>query len=401
MATYVNIAEAQLGSQIITPLAGTALVFGTTTTTGGIATGGGLVLDGTDYFNFITDLKPGVTGGDPLIDYGTNDVLTGTANNDDISVHKGNDKAYGGAGNDVFHDLVSGNDQFFGDAGLDTFYLGKGNDVANGGAGNDTVNYTGINYTVIADLSTGFAFADGIDQLISIENVVGSEWNDTIKGNNLANQLSGGDGNDTLWGRGGADVLYGGNGNDTMMGNDGKNAVVTTRGPGFEDRMYGQGGNDKMSGDDGRDFLDGGIGNDTINGGRGNDMIVGGAGIDTLTGGLGADTFVFNSLNDVARYDRITDFQHGVDKIDVSAIDANPDIEGNQAFKFVSIIRNGNTADGVSVHPGPVIDGHTGYIDVRYSGGNTYIYLGTDDDITGASIVLNGSPTISASDFIM
>ncbi len=63
--------------------------------------------------------------------------------------------------------------------------------------------------------------------------------------------------------------------------------------------------------------IEGQDGNDLLIGGLTNDILVGGSGNDTLTGGEGADTFVFSSFDLGA--DVITDFQNGLDLIDVSA----------------------------------------------------------------------------------
>ncbi|MEM8537167.1 MAG: calcium-binding protein, partial [Pseudomonadota bacterium] len=65
----------------------------------------------------------------------------------------------------------------------------------------------------------------------------------------------------------------------------------------------------------GADVLQGGDSADTINGGAGADIIVDGAGTDVLTGGGGADYFVFVPDGTM---DRITDFEVGVDRIDLS-----------------------------------------------------------------------------------
>ena len=83
--------------------------------------------------------------------------------------------------------------------------------------------------------------------------------------------------------------------------------------------------------------MDGAAGNDTLNGGNGNDTLIGRAGSDNLTGGIGIDTFIYTVLGDSvgANIDTITDFLIGADKIDLSAIDANTGIAGNQAFTFI------------------------------------------------------------------
>jgi hypothetical protein len=68
--------------------------------------------------------------------------------------------------------------------------------------------------------------------------------------------------------------------------------------------------------------LTGTAGNDIINGGGGNATIVGGAGADLLTGGAGKVTFAYTSPADStpSAHDTITDFQHGIDKFDFSAL---------------------------------------------------------------------------------
>ncbi|MEH2920299.1 serralysin family metalloprotease [Samsonia erythrinae] len=77
------------------------------------------------------------------------------------------------------------------------------------------------------------------------------------------------------------------------------------------------------------------VGNDVDNilqGGAGNDVIFGGSGADTLTGGAGKDIFVYAFASDssaTSGYDVITDFQRGIDKIDLSALNQNGD------FRFV------------------------------------------------------------------
>ncbi len=84
------------------------------------------------------------------------------------------------------------------------------------------------------------------------------------------------------------------------------------------------------------DTLTGSSASNALTGLDGNDRLIGGNGADTLIGGAGNDTFVFTALSNStpASPDTITDFTHGFDKIDLSAIDANTAAGGNQAFVF-------------------------------------------------------------------
>src|SRR5262249_36858227 len=71
----------------------------------------------------------------------------------------------------------------------------------------------------------------------------------------------------------------------------------------------------------------------------GNDTLVGGLRRDIMTGGAGADRFDFNAFTEsgptVATRDQIVDFVQGSDKIDLSTIDANTTVAGDQAFAFI------------------------------------------------------------------
>src|SRR5205807_2057066 len=66
------------------------------------------------------------------------------------------------------------------------------------------------------------------DQLVSIENIIGSSWNDTIVGDGADNRLEGGLGNDTLIGGGGRDTLLAGFGTDTLTGGADADTFVFT-----------------------------------------------------------------------------------------------------------------------------------------------------------------------------
>src|SRR6185295_1620285 len=121
--------------------------------------------------------------------------------------------------------------------GDDTLDGGAGDDILNGGGGIDTASFASSTDAVTVGLGptgNGFAEHDGgeFDQLVSIENITGSAFNDFINGNDADNVLNGGDGGDALFGRGGADTLIGGNGNDFLRGSDG--ADILNGGAGWD-----------------------------------------------------------------------------------------------------------------------------------------------------------------------
>ena len=140
--------------------------------------------------------------------------------------------------------------------------------------------------------------------------IPGSPDNDTLAGGLLGDEMYGYAGNDRLNGMRGHDTLDGGDGLDTLHG--GYN----------DDLLLGGDGNDKLYGEYDQDRLEGGNGQDLLEGGYGNDILIGGASRDSLFGGIGADTFVYSALTDstFGDVDIIYDFEHGIDKIDLSAL---------------------------------------------------------------------------------
>jgi Ca2+-binding RTX toxin-like protein len=115
---------------------------------------------------------------------------------------------------------MGGNDQLFGGEGDDLLQGGEGADVIDGGAGTDTADYStalsGVTVS-LASPSAGTGDAEG-DTFVSVENLLGSDFADTLTGNSDTNHLSGVDGDDTLSGMGGIDYLVGGAGSDTLTG---------------------------------------------------------------------------------------------------------------------------------------------------------------------------------------
>lgn len=213
-------------------------------------------------------------------------------------------EAFTGVGNDLANLMVggAGNDSLDGGLGDDTFMGGAGADLFTGGGGVNTASYANATSNVTASLlspatNTGDAAGDVYRQ---IQNLVGSDYNDTLTGDSKANLIDGGAGNDVLLGGEGADTLLGGLGND---------------------------------------YLDGGTKGDVLDGGRGDDTLIGGDGYNQLTGGAGADTFVFTGLGST-RLDTIADFTHGGDHLALSkaafGISDLSQVEFSTSYKLTS-----------------------------------------------------------------
>lgn len=123
-----------------------------------------------------------------------------------------------------------------------------------------------------------------------IENVIGSDFDDVIKGNHAANDITGGGGRDTLSGAAGSDTLSGGDGDDQLWAGKTDDAA---------DHMLGGAGDDQIGGGFGDDTLEGGAGRDVIFGGDGHDRLLAGSDEDSLFGGLGDDTILGEGGSDL------------------------------------------------------------------------------------------------------
>jgi Ca2+-binding RTX toxin-like protein len=221
-------------------------------------------------------------------------AFIGSAINADLSQ---NTASNGSGGTDILIDIenVAGsnfNDTITGDSSANYFYGLGGDDIIDGGAGNDRVDYSYGIAGVNVNLNTGTATDGfgGTDTLTSIENVVGSAYNDVISGNALANYL---------WGEAGVDYLYGQDGNDVIYGGLG------------QDRLYGHDGNDTLNGGDDRDWIYGYADDDILNGDGGDDIMNGGAGADTLNGGDGVDKLYGEDGDDILKGENDNDRLYG------------------------------------------------------------------------------------------
>jgi Ca2+-binding RTX toxin-like protein len=148
---------------------------------------------------------------------------------------------------------------------------------------------------------------------------------DRITGSYLNDKLVGYEGNDTIFGGLGDKLQY----NVATEDPSPKPSAIRTPGQvatnpddfvaDGNDFIDGRGGNDILDGGTGSDILLGGAGNDTLYGGGGDfaDRLFGGAGSDDLYGGAGSDTFVLALGMD---YERVWDFDIGIDNIDFSSL---------------------------------------------------------------------------------
>ena len=277
-------------------------------------------------------------------------------------------KFYLGLGNDTLS--ASSNDDYYYDEGGDdvanmghggdTVYAGPGNDNINGGFGNDTLyfnsqfdmfgNSTPYTQGVTFDLAVtgpqnlGFF---GTDTFFNFENVSGGRGDDTLFGDNGGNALVGWKGDDFLRSRGGVDTIFAGEGSDTLIGD--------TAG----DTLHAGTLQDDQSQTDGD-----------------------------------ADIIKYFQIMD-STYDNgmdtIFEFEHaaggGNDRIDLSSIDANTSLGGNQMFQFVG--SSGFSSFGGSVR-------------VTTVGGNSIVMVNNDYDATAEMVILvNGVTGLTADDFIL
>ena len=272
-------------------------------------------------------------------------------------------------------------DYLRGFSGNDIFKGAGGKDVLDGGAGVDTALYSEKTGAVLVSLAgssnTTVSIAGVVEDTIrNIENVTGGAASDRLTGDGKANILNGGAGNDIIRGGGGADTLIGGRGKDSLNGNSGKDTVdyskdaasggtlgvvVNLLGTGFQGglaadtakdgfghtdvvknipNVVGTQFNDRIYGGNHANALSGGAGDDLLASGADNDRLYGGRGADDLTGGSGADIFLFKAPTDStvagAGRDTIFDFSGTAgDKLDVSAVDANGAVTGNQSFSYL------------------------------------------------------------------
>ena len=181
-----------------------------------------------------------ITSAGIAVDNSTGDLLPGNSNlagysnaKAAVQVDLAIGSASGGDGNDALINIngVTGSDYadtLKGSNASEYFIGGAGNDTIDAGPGFDFAGYGDAPKAVNVNLETGVA-TDGYgstDNLLNIEGVEGSKYNDTLTGDLNDNYLSGRDGSDRLSGGAGNDTLAGGLGDDFFYPGPGSDLII-------------------------------------------------------------------------------------------------------------------------------------------------------------------------------
>ena len=285
----------------------------------------------------------GAAGHDIIYGGAGRNVLIGGDGVDQIFGGAGDDYIAGGAGNDYIQPWIGGpapgglfggdgNDIIVGGGGLDGVFGENGDDVLivdedggatfdyyDGGVGSDTASFerftSAVNFNLTTGRGSGYTAVTYGDGFVAIENVTGSNLNDIIYGDEVANTLKGLGGNDQLYGGEGNDIIEGGEGVDIISGGGGTNTAsflgssagvyvnlatgTTIGGDATGDvlsaiqNLTGSNYGDELAGDAGINIINTGIGDDYIDATAGADTYNGGDGFDTVDYSLAT----FTSLN--------------------------------------------------------------------------------------------------------
>lgn len=309
-------------------------------------------------------------------------------------------------GDDIFH--VNRGEKVYGGNGNDLFRLSENGPIkkwhVEGGAGMDTLDLSGLHGANMLDNNgkTVSFVAFGIEKIIgSAHNdilLVNPAWNESIQKYvySQGDYIDGGSGNDEIWGSIASNNLFGSKGNDIIYGSKVNPGIDSSyqAGEAGGDHLDGGSGNDMLYGSGYNDLLFGSQGKDFLYGSAGDDKIDGGSGDDRLTGGRGVDLFVYRSPEDslTARRDIILDFSRAEgDLIDLSAMDADKGVAGNQSFTYI----------GTSA-----FSGEAGELRVSYRSGGFAVVTGdvNGDGVEDFNIRVNGmnlSQPFVDSDFLL
>jgi Ca2+-binding RTX toxin-like protein len=262
-------------------------------------------------------LAPGASAaercnGKPVDISGSAETIRGTEGADVIQGGRSTRRILGLGGRDTICGGPAGN-QILGGAGSDTLignggrdqFLADATDRVAGGGDKDYVSYQDSQVGVEVDLARGVVQSvvlgdEGADgRVLGVENVIGTDFGDDLRGDRRDNGLNGKDGDDFIDGRGGEDRLLGGDGARDEVSYASAPAKVRTFDPVLEPGLYGFVRSEKdelvdfevVTGSDFDDSLGGTERGDSLYGGRGDDRLKGVEGDDRLFGGAGNDIF--------------------------------------------------------------------------------------------------------------
>ncbi|AIF49855.1 matrixin family metalloprotease [Pelosinus sp. UFO1] len=360
--------------------------------------------DGDDIVKYYSTLTATSVKGGNGIDTLDASALTTAVNINLATQFKDFENITGGSGNDT----LTGNDQtniLIGGDGNDYIDGGKGADSIYGGNGNDTMVFhagnalvdggTGVNILTAAPSATGVSIDLTNGVFSNIQQVIGSNYNDVIKGTSGNDIISSGNGDDIIDGGAGIDTIDAGAGNDTVkyytsydptkikggVGTDTLDASaqtgsltinLTTQFTDFENVIGGSGSN----------TLTGNTVANVLTGGGNSDVLDGKGGADKLYGGAGDDTLVFNSAG------ILFDGGTGVDTLTAASSTVGAIIDLSK-INFVGIekVVGSNFADAITAGASDVtIDGGAGNDILKGgAGANTLIGGSGNDTLYGGA----------------
>ncbi len=297
-------------------------------------------------------------------------TVNGTENDDILIATTNGQILTAGTGNDVLFDVAPVGSNI-------TMISGTGNDTFNASSGNnDTLSYTNAIQGVTFDLSQAGpqdVFGDGskIDNLQgTFQTLIGSAFNDTLKGTNGNDTLIGGAGNDVFKLSDGVDHYDGGSGVDTLdastIGSRFPDFIVNADGTGFVNKYV-------VSSQDTFVNVEHFIGTDDYNGGGNNNFI-----ISDLQG-----SYIMDGVNGI----NLVNFN---DHVDYTGLEANASIIVNVTGYGAHGSMNGTVdklggATDTFLNIGEIDGTNSNDTFIGNTGNDVFVALGGDDTLTGGA----------------
>ncbi len=340
-------------------------------------------------------------------------VLTATGlaesviNFENFHAGSGNDLVIGTAAENTLSG-GAGTDHLQGNAGDDVLLGGAGADILDGGADSDTVSYADAGSGVVIKLSAtdaggingsyGSQAAGGLlgdaagDSYTSIENVIGSRFDDRVFGGIVAGNYQLGDGADIF------DTLFSDTTVDTVSGGLGDDIIISGDGA---DTLNGDDDNDSLTGEQGNDSIDGGAGTDraVYYGNRVDYQITFSAGTYTivdLRGGLNDGT---DTVRNVEEFQFADGLILAADVADLVGTASGETLNGGTSARRVFGLDGSDTINtGVG---NDYVDAGDGDDQLRDDGGTNTILFGAGNDIlrtAAGTFVIDGGAGIDTID---